>query len=80
MLDSSAQWLRVLARPQPGISIAQAKARLAVVWPQMAAVATTPRMNAKRRQVLLASSIDLAPGGAGYSGLRPKFLGLEKEN
>jgi predicted permease len=73
MLDSSAQWLRVLARPQPGISIAQAKARLAVVWPQMASIATTPRMNAKRRQVLLASSIDMVPGGAGYSGLRSQF-------
>jgi predicted permease len=73
MLESSAQWLRMLARPQPGISIAQAKARLAVVWPQMAAVATAPRMNAKRRQGLLASSIDLVPGGAGYSGLRSQF-------
>ena len=73
MLDSSAQWLRMLARPQPEISIAQVKARLAVAWPQMAAVATTPRMNAKRRQVLLASSIDLVPGGAGYSGLRSQF-------
>jgi predicted permease len=73
MLDSSAQWLRMLARPQPGISITQAKARLAVVWPQMASIATTPRMNAKRRQVLLASSIDLVPGGAGYSGLRSQF-------
>ena len=73
MLDASGQWLRVLARLRPGISMSQAKARLAVAWPQMAALATTPRMNAKRRQVLLASSIDLIPGGTGYSFLRQQF-------
>ena len=31
-LDNSSWWLRVLARPQPGISRQQVKARLAVVW------------------------------------------------
>lgn len=72
-LESGSQWLRVLARPNPGISITQAKARLAVVWPRMASIATTPRMNAKRRQVLLTSSIDLIPGGTGYSYLRGEF-------
>jgi putative ABC transport system permease protein len=72
-LESGSQWLRVLARPQPGISITQAKARLAVVWPRMAAIATTARMNAKRRQVLLASTIDLVPGGTGWSFLRDQF-------
>jgi len=72
-LESGSQWLRVLARPQPGISIEQAKARLAVLWPQMAAVATTPRMNAQRRKVLLTSSLDLIPGGTGWSYLRERF-------
>ena len=72
-LESGSQWLRVLARPRPGISAAQAKARLAVIWPQMAPIATTPRMNPKRRQVLLASSIDLIPGGTGWSYLRGQF-------
>ncbi len=72
-LESGSQWLRVLARPRPGVSIAQAKARLAVIWPQMASVATTPQMNPKRREVLLASSIDLIPGGTGYSYLRRQF-------
>jgi putative ABC transport system permease protein len=72
-LESGSQWLRVLARPRPGISIAQAKARLAVAWPQMARIATTPRMNAKRREVILNSSIDLVPGGTGWSILRDQF-------
>ncbi|HEY3836435.1 MAG TPA: ABC transporter permease [Bryobacteraceae bacterium] len=72
-LESGSQWLRVLARPHPGISMEQAKARLAVIWPAMASVATTPRMNAKRRVVLLHSSIDLVPGGTGWSNLRSQF-------
>jgi predicted permease len=72
-LESNSQWIRVLARPQPGISIAQAKARLAVIWPRMASIATTARMNPKRREALLASSIDLVPGGTGSSYLRGQF-------
>jgi predicted permease len=72
-LESGSQWLRVLARPRPGISMAQAKARLAVVWPRMAPIATTARMSAKRRQVLLTSTIDLVPGGTGWSFLREQF-------
>jgi predicted permease len=72
-LESGSQWLRVLARPRPGISMAQAKARLAVVWPRLASIATTARMRAKRRKVLLNSSIDLVPGGAGWSMLREQF-------
>ena len=73
MLEASGQWLRIWARPRPGITPAQAKARLAVVWPQMAEVTTTAKMNALRRQVLLHSSIDLVPGGTGYSFLRKQF-------
>jgi predicted permease len=76
-LESGSQWLRVLARLRPGISIGisitQAKARLAVIWPQLAPIATTPRMNPQRRQALLASSIDLIPGGTGYSYFREQF-------
>jgi predicted permease len=73
MLEARSQWLRILARPQPGISIAQAKARLAVIWPRMAVVTTMPRMNPKRRQVLLDSTIDLIAGGTGWSYLREQF-------
>ena len=72
-LEAGSQWLRVLARPRPGMPIAQARARLAVAWPKMASIATTPRMNPKRRQVLLNSSIGLVPGAAGYSALRQQF-------
>jgi len=73
MLEAGAQWLRVLARPQPGISMAEAKARLAVAWPRIAPLATTPAMYPPRREALLHSSLDLVPGGTGYSGLRQQF-------
>jgi len=73
MLDATAQWMRVLARPRTGVSTAQAKARLGVVWPRIAPLATTPRMNRSRRDALLNSSIDLMPGGSGFSDLRSQF-------
>jgi len=72
-LSAGSEWLRVLARPQPGISPAQAKARLAVVWPQLANVAVTPRMQPARRKALLASTLDLIPGGTGWTYLRGQF-------
>ena len=72
-LESGSQWLRALARPRPGISAAQTKAQLAAVWPRLASIATTPRMNPKRRQVLLDSSIGVIPGGTGHSFLREQF-------
>ena len=34
MLGVGGRWLKVLARPRPGLSQDQLKARLAVVWPQ----------------------------------------------
>ncbi len=69
-LSAGAEWLRILARPQPGIPLAQAKARLAVVWPQLATVAVTPRVPPARRKALLTSTIDLIPGATGWSNLR----------
>ncbi len=72
-LTAGPEWLRILARPQPGISMEQAKAGLAVVWPQLANVAVTPRMPAARRKALLGSTLDLIPGGTGWTTLRNQF-------
>jgi predicted permease len=36
-------------------------------------VAVTPKMQPERRRVLLSSSIDVTPGGTGWSGLRGQF-------
>jgi predicted permease len=72
-LTAGPEWLRILARPQPGISLEQAKARLAVVWPQLANVAVTPRMPSARRNALLTSTLDLIPGATGWTNLRDQF-------
>jgi len=72
-LAAGSEWLRVLARLQPGLSMEQGKARLAVTWPQLANVAVTARMPAIRRKALLTSTLDLAPGGTGWTFLRNRF-------
>jgi predicted permease len=72
-LEAGPQWLRVIARPQTGLTIAQVKARLAVIWPEMAVSATTPRMNPKRREVLLHSTLDVISGSTGWSFFRDQF-------
>jgi predicted permease len=72
-LTAGSEWLRILARPRPGISLEQLKARLAVVWPQLAGVAVTARMPAARRNALLTSTLDVIPGGTGWTSLRNRF-------
>ena len=72
-LESGSLWLRVLARPRPGMTMEQAKARLAVIWPELAPVATTPRMQPEQRKAMLASTLELAPGGTGVSYIRDQF-------
>ena len=73
LLDAGAQWLRVLARPRPGLSREQLKARLDVVWPQINSAAVSATMSATRRDVLLGSALDTAPGGTGWSRFGNQF-------
>jgi putative ABC transport system permease protein len=73
LLEGNYQWLRVLARLRPGGSIQDAQARLTAVWPQLRHYAVTPAMQAERRQVLMNSTLAVAPGGTGWSGLRGQF-------
>src|SRR6185436_9505403 len=65
-LDASSTWLRVLARPRPELPASQVKARLAAVWPDVAAAAVPERF-AVARQRALTSTIDLIPGARGWS-------------
>ena len=64
-------WLRVLARPNPHVTPEQARARLAVVWSDLVNAIPTNRPNA--RQMLLATHVDVTPGGTGTSFLRQQF-------
>jgi predicted permease len=64
---------RILARPSFGLSMEQARARLKVIWPLMASVSVTPQTPANRRQAMLGSSLDLVPGGFGWTPLRNQY-------
>ena len=70
-LDSAAWWLRVLARPQPGVSHTQVKARLAVIWRPLGE-SVIPANGGSRYRVEQ-STLDAIPGGTGYSDLRRQF-------
>ena len=63
-------WLRILARPQPGVSVSQAAARLNAVWPGMSGAVIAPHWPASRRKAMAESVFQLLPGGTGWSYLR----------
>jgi putative ABC transport system permease protein len=67
-------WLRVLARPRPGISIAQAEARLAIAWPAIAERAVAPHWPASQRQSTINSTLQLSRGGTGWTYLREIYV------
>jgi putative ABC transport system permease protein len=56
-------WLRVLARPNPNVTAAQAQTRLAVVWPHLVSAVPTNRTNIRR--MLLATRLEVRSGGTG---------------
>jgi predicted permease len=68
----SSWWLRVLARPLPGISREQAKARLATVWRSVYEQAGGG-MPAGARRRMEQSTPDVTLGGTGYTDLRRQF-------
>ena len=63
-------WLRVLARPNPGVSAEQATSRLNVVWSQIAGSLLEPGWPASERKKIADSVFRLTPGGTGWSYLR----------
>jgi predicted permease len=67
-------WLRVLARPRPGISSAQAQERLTAVWPRVAPSALAPHWPAARRQEFIDGVFQLSPGGTGWTFLREMYV------
>jgi putative ABC transport system permease protein len=71
-VENSSWWLRILARPQPGISRQQAKARLAVVWSSMYQ-SVVDGMSPGARRRMEQSTPDVLPGGTGWTDLRRQF-------
>jgi len=73
LLQAGNQFSRIVARLAPGLSLQQARVRLKVIWPAMAPVSVTPRTPPKRRDAMLASTLDLAAGGTGWTPLRDSY-------
>jgi predicted permease len=73
LLQAGNQYIRIVARPAKGVSVEQARARLKVVWPAMAQVSVNQRTPQKRRDAMLASTLDLAAGGTGWTPLRNSY-------
>ena len=67
-------WLRVLARPQPGISASEAQARLVTAWPQLAEGVVAPAWPANRKKDIVDAAVQLSPGGTGWSYLREMYV------
>ena len=73
MLGPGSFWLRVLARPQKGITVAQAKARLDAVWPRLSESVVPPGASPDRKKAMADVTFDFAAGGTGYTYLREVF-------
>lgn len=73
LLQAGNQYLRIIARLTARLSLDQARTRLKVIWPAMAQVSVTARTPQKRREAMLASSLDLAAGGTGWTPLRNQY-------
>ena len=66
-------WLRVLARPRDGVSMASATARLGDVWRHEAEGVIPSHWPASQRADLAAQVFRVSPGGTGWSYLRTVY-------
>jgi predicted permease len=73
LLQAGDQFNRIIARPAHGLSIDQARARLKAIWPAMSQVSVNSRTPQRRREAMLASTLDLAAGGGGWTPLRSQY-------
>ena len=72
LLEPGNFWLRVLVRPQRGISMEQVKARLAAMWARGSAPVIPPHWTAGRKE-LASAEFQVSPGGTGWTFLRDMF-------
>jgi predicted permease len=70
LLGSGNFWLRVLARPNAGISTDEATTRLNVVWSRTSDSLIAPGWPPSERKNVADSRFRLTPGGTGWSYLR----------
>jgi len=73
LLQAGNHFNRIVARPAAGLSAKEVGARLQVAWPGMANVAVPPTAPPERRQALLQSTLEIQPGGTGWTPLRSQY-------
>jgi predicted permease len=70
-LDKS--WLHIIARLRPGTGLSQAKSNINVAFKQFVDGPLGATLSADDRDALRKSSVDVVPGGTGFSSLRQAF-------
>jgi len=67
-------WLRIIGRPQPGISAAQVTARLNTLAPEIFKATLPPNLlHADQQAKYLAGTFNTAPAASGVSGVRSQY-------
>src|SRR5262245_3538235 len=74
LLERGNSWLRVLARLRPGVSQAEATARLTAAWPQIADRSIDPTWPDTRKASITGVKPALAPGSTGWTYLRDRYV------
>ncbi len=66
-------WLRVLARPNGELSLAQIQAAVALRWPQLSSAAIAPGFTEERRASIASARFAFRSGATGWTNLRNLF-------
>ena len=70
LLGKGNYWLIALARPRPGVPVADATQRLDAAWRRLSDTVIAPHWPAAQRADVAAQAFRLKPGGTGWSFLR----------
>jgi predicted permease len=73
--DFDASWLHIIARLNPGVTVAQASSNLNLVLQQLVDGPVGARLHKDDRENLKKAKIQVHPGGGGFSELRGDFYG-----
>jgi predicted permease len=69
----SSWWLRVIGRPKPGVSAAQAEARLKILSPAIFDATVPPRWKAEDHEAYRRRSLAALPAANGLSNIRKQY-------
>ena len=67
-------WLHIIGRLKPGVSVDQAGANVNVVFKQFVNGPESATLSTEDKEELRKSTVDVVPGGKGFSGLRRDFF------